>query len=188
MKKIILLLGFISLSLVSFSQVEKINNTPIYIDDTLIVVGVRANTSDKELMEIRTKLLKYSTIRFIEFDVIREPSSKQDVEGDIQFLSLEIDCRDGYIGRISHSFEKGDNSIQGFYRNYSKNTYSRAFFIGQLADKFIVKEIKKIDTVIEDKIDIKLDQKDVDYQKVEDKNENKSFWSKINKLFFWKKN
>lgn len=185
MKKIILLLGFIAFSFASFSQVERLGQDPIYIDDTLVVIGINAKTTDKELMEIRTKLLKFTTIRFIEFDVIRETRPKKESEGDIQFLSLEIDCRDGYIGRISHSFEKGDRSLQGFYRNYSKNTYNRAFFIGQLADKYIDKENNKVQ---EDNKDLYLDQNNLDNQSAEDKKERKSFWSKFNKLFFWKKN
>ena len=184
MKKLFFLVVFSLITGIGFAQVERLNNAPIYIADTLIVVVVRAQTTDKELLEIRTKLLKFTTIRFIEFDVIREPSSKKDVEGDIQFLSLEVDCRDGYVGRISHSFEKGDHSIQGFYRNYSKNTYNRAFFIGKLADNYIYNENKAKE---DSQIELNLDQKDIDIQKIEEKQEKKTFSSRIKKLFFWKK-
>jgi len=167
------------------AQVENLKGDPIYIDDTLVVIGVSAKTTDSELLEIRTKLLKFTTIRFIEFDVIREPSQKRDQEGDIQFVSLEVDCRDGYIGRISHSFEKGDNSIQGFYRNYSKNTYNRAFFIGKLGERFDKQENIK---VLEDEIELNSDQNDIDNQEEDGKQEKKSFSTRMKKLFFWKKN
>ena len=185
MKKLFFLIVFSLIMGMAMAQVETLKGDPIYIDDTLVVIGVSAKTTDTELLEIRTKLLKFTTIRFIEFDVIREPSSKRDEEGDIQFISLEVDCRDGYIGRISHSFEKGDNSIQGFYRNYSKNTYSRAFFIGKLADNFIPKEKAKVQ---EDEMELNLDQNDIDNQKVEQIQEKKSFCTRMKKIFFWKKN
>ncbi len=137
MKKIVLLIIMISLSFAGYSQVERLKESPIYIDGDLVVVGVNAKTTDEELLEIRTKLLKYTTIRFTEFDVIRAKPKKKKEVGDIQFISMEIDCRDGYIGKISHSFEPGDVSIQGFFRDYSKNTYKRAFFIGNLSEQSI---------------------------------------------------
>lgn len=181
MKKIFFLLVFSILSIIAYSQVEKLQNSPIFIDDTLVVIGINSKTSDKELLEIRTKLLKFSTIRFIEFDVIREPSSKKNEQGDIQFLSLEVDCRDGYIGKISHSFEKGDNSIQGFYRDYSKNTYRRAFFIGKLADNYPNIENTKpkdVDFTIDTIENRSLIEKNIE------KKEKNSIFHKIKNIFF----
>lgn len=128
------MLFFISFSLVSFSQVEKLIDAPICIEGDIVIVGVSAKTTDKELLEIRTKLLKHTTIRFTEFDVIRAKPKRRREVGDIQFISMEVDCRDGYSGKISHSFEPGDTSVQGFFRDYSKNTYNRAFFIGNLSE------------------------------------------------------
>jgi hypothetical protein len=113
------------------------------------MVGVNAKTTDDELLEIRTKLLKFTTIRFTEFDVIRANPTNKKEEGDIQFISMEVDCRDGYSGKISHSFEQGDTSTFGFYRDYSKNTYNKAFFIGNLSNEkldFIIEKAQKKDT------------------------------------------
>ena len=149
MKKFILLLGLISLSFVSFSQVEILKDSPIYIKGDVVMVGVNAKTTDKELLEIRTKLLKFTTIRFTEFDVIRAKPENKKEEGDIQFISMEVDCRDGYSGKISHSFEPGDKTTYGFYRDYSKNTYNKAFFIGNLSNEkldFIIEKAQKKDT------------------------------------------
>lgn len=149
MKKFILLLGLISLSFVSFSQTELLKDRPIYIEGDVVMVGVNAKTTDDELLEIRTKLLKFTTIRFTEFDVIRANPTNKKEEGDIQFISMEVDCRDGYSGKISHSFEQGDTSTFGFYRDYSKNTYNKAFFIGNLSNEkldFIIEKAQKKDT------------------------------------------
>ena len=149
MKKFILLLGLISLSFVSFSQTEILKDSPIYIEGDVVMVGVNAKTTDDELLEIRTKLLKFTTIRFTEFDVIRANPTNKKEEGDIQFISMEVDCRDGYSGKISHSFEQGDASTFGFYRDYSKNTYNKAFFIGNLSNEkldFIIEKAQKKDT------------------------------------------
>lgn len=149
MKKFILLIGLISLSFVAFSQVEILKVSPIYIKGDVVMVGVNAKTTDKELLEIRTKLLKFTTIRFTEFDVIRANPTNKKEEGDIQFISMEVDCRDGYSGKISHSFEQGDTSTFGFYRDYSKNTYNKAFFIGNLSNEkldFIIEKAQKKDT------------------------------------------
>ncbi|NCC18308.1 MAG: hypothetical protein EOM29_05140 [Bacteroidia bacterium] len=149
MKKFILLLGLISLSFVSFSQTELLKDSPIYIEGDVVMVGVNAKTTDDELLEIRTKLLKFTTIRFTEFDVIRANPTNKKEEGDIQFISMEVDCRDGYSGKISHSFEQGDTSTFGFYRDYSKNTYNKAFFIGNLSNEkldFIIEKAQKKDT------------------------------------------
>ena len=149
MKKFILLIGLISLSFVSFSQTELLKDSPIYIEGDVVMVGVNAKTTDDELLEIRTKLLKYTTIRFTEFDVIRAKPTNKKEEGDIQFISMEVDCRDGYSGKISHSFEQGDTSTFGFYRDYSKNTYNKAFFIGNLSNEkldFIIEKAQKKDT------------------------------------------
>lgn len=149
MKKFILLIGLISLSFVSFSQVELLKDSPIYIKGDVVMVGVNAKTTDKELLEIRTKLLKFTTIRFTEFDVIRAKPENKKKEGDIQFISMEVDCRDGYSGKISHSFEPGDKTTYGFYRDYSKNTYNKAFFIGNLSDEkldFIIEKEAEINT------------------------------------------
>lgn len=149
MKKFILLLGLISLSFVSFSQTDILKDSPIYIEGDVVMVGVNAKTTDDELLEIRTKLLKFTTIRFTEFDVIRANPTNKKEEGDIQFISMEVDCRDGYSGKISHSFEQGDTSTFGFYRDYSKNTYNKAFFIGNLSNEkldFIIEKAQKKDT------------------------------------------
>ncbi len=149
MKKFILLLGLISLSFVSFSQTELLKDSPIYIEGDVVMVGVNAKTTDDELLEIRTKLLKFTTIRFTEFDVIRANPTNKKEEGDIQFISMEVDCRDGYSGKISHSFEQGDTSTFGFYRDYSKNTYNKAFFIGNLSNEkldFIIEKAQKKET------------------------------------------
>lgn len=149
MKKFILLLGLISLSFVSFSQTELLKDSPIYIEGDVVMVGVNAKTTDDELLEIRTRLLKFTTIRFTEFDVIRAKPENKKEEGDIQFISMEVDCRDGYSGKISHSFEQGDTSTFGFYRDYSKNTYNKAFFIGNLSNEkldFIIEKAQKKDT------------------------------------------
>lgn len=149
MKKFILLLGLISLSFVSFSQTELLKDSPIYIEGDVVMVGVNAKTTDDELLEIRTRLLKFTTIRFTEFDVIRANPTNKKEEGDIQFISMEVDCRDGYSGKISHSFEQGDTSTFGFYRDYSKNTYNKAFFIGNLSNEkldFIIEKAQKKET------------------------------------------
>lgn len=140
MKKILIFIFSIMNISYGFCQIEKLENSNIYIDKDLVVVGVTAKTTDKELLEIRTKLLKFTSIRFTNFDVIRETKGwkfkkfwfKKEL-GDIKFISMEVDSRDGFSGKISHSFENGDKSIQGFYRDYQKNTYNKSFFIGNLS-------------------------------------------------------
>lgn len=140
MKKICIFIFSIMYISYGFSQIEKLEKSNIYIDKDLVVVGVTAKTTDEELLEIRTKLLKFTSIRFTNFDVIREPKGWKFKKfwfrkeyGDIKFISMEVDSRDGFYGKISHSFEKGDKSIQGFYRDYQKNTYNKSFFIGNLS-------------------------------------------------------
>jgi hypothetical protein len=134
MKKSILLLGCLFLSIITFSQVEKVKDSPIYVDKDLVVVGINAKTTDKELLDIRKKILRYTSIRFTEFDVIRTKPKRKKEEGDIRFISMEVDCRDGFNGKISHSFEEGDTDIYGFYRDYS-STHRVAFFIGNLTQE-----------------------------------------------------
>lgn len=102
---------------------------PVSIDSTKVVITVTAKTTDEELFKIRKDLLRFTIIRFVNFDVIRGK------DGDIYFLSMHVDCRDGYNGNISHSFEKGDESVWGFCRYYKKRPYQRPFFIGDLTDK-----------------------------------------------------
>ena len=124
---------FVSVLLLSVlaikAQSESNSPFPYYIGKDYVVVGVSSSTSDKELLEIRKNILKYSSIRFTNFDVIRAKS------GEIQFLSMEIDCRDGYKASISHSFEKGDKSVFGFIRDYTRTNYDRAFYDGDLTSE-----------------------------------------------------
>jgi hypothetical protein len=130
MKKKIFALVLLTISFVcSFAQKEQKSLYPFYIGKDYVVVGVSAKTTDKELLEIRKNILKYSSIRFTEFDVIRGEN------GDIYFLSMRIDCRDGYSAYISHSFEKGDTSIHGFVRDYTKTNFNRAFYYGDLTSE-----------------------------------------------------
>lgn len=93
------------------------------------VVGINAKTTDKELLNIRRDILKYTSIRFTNFDVIRGKN------GDIYFLSMEVDCRDGYKGAISHAFEPGDTTYYGFIRDFTKEPNKIAFYIGNLSDE-----------------------------------------------------
>ncbi len=125
-KRIALLFGILLCACFVKAQSGDKEPFPYYIGKDYVVVGVSANTSDKQLLEIRKNILKYSTVRFTNFDVIRGK------DGKIQFLSMEIDCRDGYRASISHSFEKGDKSIHGFIRDYTRNNYDRAFYYGDL--------------------------------------------------------
>mgnify|MGYP003329490196 CR=1 FL=1 len=53
-------------------------------------------------------------------------------DGDIYFLSMAVDCRDGFKGDISHSFEPGDTTHYGFIRDYTKDPNKIAFYIGNL--------------------------------------------------------
>ena len=125
-----------------FAQEESKSLYPFYIGKDYVVVGVNADTSDKELLEIRKNILKYSSIRFTEFDVIRSKSGK------IQFISMEIDCRDGYKASISHSFEKGDKSVHGFIRDYTRTNYDRAFYYGDLTSE--LSGIERVTQAIEE--------------------------------------
>ncbi len=140
--RLIISIFLLFISLTGYAQLEKIEDSPYYIDKDLVVVGITANTTDKELLEIRTQLLKFTSIRFTNFDVIREKKGRKFERfwfrkqyGKIQFVSMEVDARDGFSGKISHSFEPGDKSTQGFYRDYEKNTYNKAFFIGDLGEE-----------------------------------------------------
>ncbi|MEE0889848.1 MAG: hypothetical protein U0L22_06330 [Bacteroidales bacterium] len=130
MKKRFVVLVVLMMSFVlSFAQNNNKDLYPFYIGKDYVVVGVSAKTTDKELLEIRKNILKYSSIRFNEFDVIRGEN------GDIYFLSIKVDCRDGYSAYISHSFEKGDTTIHGFIRDYTKTHFNRAFYYGDLTDE-----------------------------------------------------
>jgi hypothetical protein len=128
-KRFIVLLVLVMSFAFSFAQSESKDLYPFYIGKDYVVVGVSAKTTDKELLEIRKNILKYSSIRFNEFDVIRGE------DGDIYFLSIKVDCRDGYNAYISHSFEKGDTSVHGFIRDYTKTHFNRAFYYGDLTNK-----------------------------------------------------
>lgn len=125
MRRLLLLL-FLIIPTLLFSQKKY---PPVSIDSTKVVVTVTAKTTDEELFKIRKDLLRFTIIRFVNFDVIRGEN------GDIYFLSMHVDCRDGYNGNISHSFEEGDESVWGFYRHYKKRPYQLPFFIGNLTDK-----------------------------------------------------
>lgn len=103
---------------------------PCMFTDDYAVVAVNAHTTDAELLRIRKEILKYSSIRFTNFDVIRSNN------GDIYFLSMAVDCRDGYKGSISHAFEPGDTTYYGFVRDFSLNSYKRPFFMGNLCSEF----------------------------------------------------
>ncbi len=128
-KKAVLFICIAFLAIVSAKAQKGDSPYPFYIGKDYVVVGVSANTTDKELLEIRKNILKYSTIRFTNFDVIRGD------DGKIFFLSMDVDCRDGYRASISHSFEKGDTSVHGFIRDYSRNNYKRAFYYGDLTSE-----------------------------------------------------
>ena len=39
------------------------------------------------------------------------------------------------LNNISHSFEKGDTTIHGFIRDYTKTKYNRAFYYGNLCSE-----------------------------------------------------
>ncbi len=141
-KKAILLMVVLFCSFAGLLAQDQEKPYPYYISKDYVVVGVSANTTDKELLEIRKNILKYSSIRFTNFDVIRGE------DGKIYFLSMEVDCRDGYKASISHSFEKGDNSVHGFIRDYSRNNYKRSFYYGDLTSELsgierVEEEIKK---------------------------------------------
>ena len=83
MKKRFVVLVVLMMSFVfSFAQSNNKDLFPFYIGKDYVVVGVSAKTTDKELLEIRKNILKYSTIRFNEFDVVRGEN------GDIYFLSI----------------------------------------------------------------------------------------------------
>jgi hypothetical protein len=142
-KRIALFTGFLFLCLFgAMAQHEDNSPFPFYIGKDYVVVGVSCDTSDKELLEIRKNILKYSSIRFTEFDVIRSKSGK------IQFISMEIDCRDGYKASISHSFEKGDKSVHGFIRDYTRTNYDRAFYYGDLTSE--LSGIERVTQAIEE--------------------------------------
>ena len=128
-KRFVVLVALMMSFVFSFAQGEGKSLYPFYIGKDYVVVGVSAKTTDKELLEIRKNILKYSSIRFNEFDVIRGEN------GDIYFLSIKVDCRDGYSAYISHSFEKGDTTVHGFVRDYTKTHFNRAFYYGDLTDK-----------------------------------------------------
>ena len=127
----------------SFAQKEQQSPYPFYIGKDYVVVGVSAKTTDKELLEIRKNILKYSSVRFNEFDVIRGD------DGNIFFLSMKIDCRDGYSAYISHSFEKGDTSVRGFIRDYTKTNFNRAFYYGDLTSE--ISGIERVKQAIAEK-------------------------------------
>ena len=103
---------------------------PAYFSKDYIVVAVNSKTTDSELLQIRKDILKYTSVRFTNFDVIRAK------DGSIYFLSMEVDCRDGYNGKISHAFEPGDTSYYGFIRDFSLNTYKKPFFMGDLLSPY----------------------------------------------------
>src|SRR5574344_379784 len=140
---ITLILGIIVNAYSQDSSISKNNYYPYLLTKDYVVVGINAKTTDKQLLEIRKNILKYTSIRFTNFDVIRGKN------GDIYFLSMAVDCRDGYKGDISHSFEKGDTTYYGFVRDYSLNTYKRAFYIGDLTSE--LSGINKVKEYLEKK-------------------------------------
>ncbi|MBR1774707.1 MAG: hypothetical protein IJ759_04185 [Bacteroidales bacterium] len=129
MKKSILTAVFTLFGIIAFAQEPK-QWAPAYFSKDYVVVAINAHTTDSELLQIRKNILKYSMIRFTNFDVIRSD------DGSIYFLSMEVDCRDGYSGKISHAFEPGDTTYYGFVRDYSLNTYKKPFFIGNLLSPY----------------------------------------------------
>ena len=129
MRKLLLTVLFTLLASGLFAQGEK-SWYPAYFSKDYVVVAVNAHTTDEELLQIRKNIQKYSMIRFTNFDVIRAAA------GSIYFLSMEVDCRAGYSGKISHAFEPGDMTYYGFVRDYSLNTYKKPFFIGNLLSPY----------------------------------------------------
>ena len=126
---------FISIALFSimvlFAKAQEPKSwAPAYFSKDYVVVAISSKTTDDELLQIRKNILKYSSIRFTNFDVIRAK------DGSIYFLSMEVDCRDSYSGKISHAFEPGDTSYYGFVRDYSLNTYKKPYFIGNLLSDY----------------------------------------------------
>ncbi len=140
MRKIVLMISVLLLCVQLYAQGYKSdledstkNVKPWYpslFSKDYVVVAINAHTTDEELLKIRKDILKYSSIRFTNFDVIRSSN------GDIYFLSMAVDCRDGYKGNISHAFEPGDTTYYGFVRDYSLNTYKRPFYIGNLLSEY----------------------------------------------------
>ncbi|MBQ9254139.1 MAG: hypothetical protein IJ180_05115 [Bacteroidales bacterium] len=111
---------------------------PYMFSKDYAVVGVCAKTTDEELLNIRKDILKYTSIRFTNFDVIRGK------DGDIYFLSMAVDCRDGYKGDISHAFEPGDTTYYGFIRDYTKQPNKVAFYMGNLnAETSCIKHVEQ---------------------------------------------
>ncbi|MBR1768885.1 MAG: hypothetical protein IJ748_00310 [Bacteroidales bacterium] len=141
MKKILLAIIGVFFTLNLFSQTENDSSMvcyPYIFTKDYAVVGINAKTTDKELLEIRKNILKYTSIRFTNFDVIRGK------DGDIYFLSMEVDCRDGYSGKISHAFEPGDGDYYGFIRDFTKEPDKIAFYMGNLSDeKSCIKHVNK---------------------------------------------
>ncbi|MDO5760757.1 MAG: hypothetical protein Q4Q06_07010, partial [Bacteroidota bacterium] len=73
MKKIyILLLTFICAVVVDLHAQNSEQEVcyPYIFTKEYAVVGISAKTTDKELLEIRKNILKYTSIRFTNFDVI----------------------------------------------------------------------------------------------------------------------
>lgn len=129
MKKIGLIISLFLFGFSLYAQQPK-SWYPTYFSKDYVVVAVNAHTTDAELLKIRKDILKYSLIRFTNFDVIRAN------DGTIYFLSMEVDCRDGYSGKISHAFEPGDTTYYGFVRDFSLNTYKKPFFMGDLLSPY----------------------------------------------------
>lgn len=129
MKKVFVLL-LVVIACLSLKAQEKSADShicyPYMFSKDYAVVSISAKTTDEELFNIRRNILKYSSIRFTNFDVIRGK------DGDIYFLSMAVDCRDGFKGDISHSFEPGDTTHYGFIRDYTKDPNKIAFYIGNL--------------------------------------------------------
>ncbi|MDR1725167.1 MAG: hypothetical protein LBR28_02110 [Bacteroidales bacterium] len=136
MKKILVLIAIILCFYACATTLQKSNIlSPITIEKKAstnevdyVCVCITSKTTDEQLLEIRKKIIQHTKIRFTNFDVIRGSN------GDIYFLSMSIDCRDGYSGEFSHSFEPGDTSVQGFYRHYRKNTYIKPFVFGDISE------------------------------------------------------
>jgi hypothetical protein len=103
------------------------------ISPEIISLVIDKNMSDAELKVIKHELWDQAGITF---DV---ENIKRSSNGQIEQISIAVDCHDGYSGKTDYTFMKRKSRV-GFYRDYRPDM--EAFMIGDIRGKHY-KHIKR---------------------------------------------
>jgi len=96
------------------------------ISPEMISLVIDKNMTDVDLKVIKHELWDQAGITFDVENLKRSP------KGQIEQISIAVDCHDGYKGKADHTFLKRKSRV-GFYRDYRPGM--EAFMIGDIRSK-----------------------------------------------------